>query len=124
LQLTCREGILSLWHLMKYFTSILAIYITALAIVPCSDGNIVGCSTDFNKEHIELKDHIDHSHDHEDDDCTPFCTCICCGSLISMPITNIFFLGRIDLLSIYRFDYSFNYSLDYSNTVWHPPTFC
>lgn len=109
---------------MKFPASILAIYITALAILPCSDGYITGCFTDLINEHTEIQNHSDHSHDHEDDDCTPFCTCICCGSVISMSITNIFFLDRIGLLSIYRFNYSFNYSLDYSDIVWHPPTFC
>ena len=125
MQQSCEEIILYLHYLMKYIVQILAFYITALAFSPCSDANLLGCSNDLSTNSIELQDinHDNHSHDQEDDDCTPFCTCICCGTIIDMPASNSIFLNNNDLASTFQFNYFFNYSLDYLNTVWHPPTY-
>ena len=97
---------------MKWIPFILCIYILALSIIPCTDG-----TTDACKEKIE---HHDHSED-EDDGCTPFCVCSCCGSLFTFS----------DIVSYFSFNskisekidsYSSHYFSSYLEEIWHPPT--
>ena len=104
---------------MKLFPFILAIYLASLAIVPCTDG-IVHSTEDTTME-VSSCTH-DHDHSGDKDGCTPLCTCICCGSLAVMPHSTVLNLAGIDLASLYQYYYSSNYSFEYSQGVWHPPT--
>ena len=83
---------------MKILSFLLAIYITSLAIVPCTDGmpqSIADLSVEISSCHN------DHDHSGHKDDCTPFCICICCGSLAVMPHSTVLNLASIDLASLY-----------------------
>ncbi len=97
----------------------MAIYFTALSIMPCTDG-ISQIETHTSSEVSVSDNHHDHSHN-EEDGCTPFCVCACCGTIVVMP--SIFQIGmrRIDLTSTYQFSYTFDYSFDYNEGIWHPP---
>lgn len=97
-------------------------YILALSLVPCTDGVV---NDVCGSQKIELSD-SGHSHEHSDhsDDCTPFCTCTCCGSVIVVPSSQEFGNHFILFVSTYLFPYSFDYSFDYVEGVWHPPTYC
>ena len=69
---------------MRLFAFILSIIILALSVVPCSDND------NCNQPTTELSS--DHSgHEHQEDSCTPFCTCSCCGcaGFVLAPILNI-----------------------------------
>jgi len=103
---------------MRLFVFILSLYITALSIVPCTDG-ISQTSTDAD---VEVSDN-EHNHNHSDhkDDCTPFCVCFCCGSMIAMPYLPTLVKGKVDIFTDLLFQYKFDYSFDYSEGVWHPP---
>ena len=93
-----------------------------MAIIPCADIIVVNeCSSDS----IELRD-FDHSHDHTNhtDDCTPFCTCICCGSIVIASTAQILDFPSNRFLTSIDFSYDFDYSLDYNKGIWHPPTTC
>lgn len=66
---------------MKLFCQIFALYLLALACVPCNDGD---------HEHQDEGDHTsidmtggeaDHSHSDCADYCSPFCQCSCCGTV-------------------------------------------
>ena len=57
---------------MRQFALILSFFILVLSTVPCSD------DMDCKEEGVELN--ADHTnHEHNDDTCTPFCACSCCG---------------------------------------------
>jgi len=92
--------------------------------MPCADGLMSACTSQTNIENVSNESDHNHSEDHEDD-CTPFCTCICCGSVIGFPQTvetpskqNSFLLAKIS------FHYDFHYIFDYKDGVWRPPTNC
>lgn len=121
MQVGCKDLVVPLNPLMRYFAFILSLYITALSLVPCTDG----MPQNFNQSDIEITT-TEHDHNHSDlqDDCTPFCTCACCGMIMtvpsesdgdaSFPISN-----HTAIRSLYTFDYFF----DFKEGIWHPPTF-
>lgn len=116
------EVIVTFASVMKFFSLILSIYILALSLVPCTDGVV---NEVCGSEKIELSD-SGHSHEHSNhsDDCTPFCTCTCCGSIVTIPPSQYFWSPTIIVCSSYLFPYSLNYSFDYVEGTWHPPAFC
>lgn len=102
---------------MRILAFILAIYITALSIVPCADG-LLQCSADSE---IELSiDDESHNHSDHQDDCTPICACACCGSSIVIPYFKTP-VQKVVISTDYFFHYTFDYSFHYSEGVWHPP---
>lgn len=115
----CRELDLSLNPEMRILAFILCIYITALSVVPCTDG----MSQNSNHSDIEVST-TEHDHNHSDhqDNCTPFCVCACCGTMITLPTVQPLVMSRIVISTDYLFHYTFDYSVDYSEEVWHPPS--
>jgi hypothetical protein len=105
---------------MKAVAVILAFYIIALSTVQCADvleGNNIALVEQLSAD----------NHDHQDsevpeDDCSPFCSCMCCQLQIHVykpfPLTseNIEF----DLMSDYTF-YSQTYAGQYLEAPFHPP---
>jgi len=66
---------------MSYIAKILSIMTIVLTLLPCSDG--YAQFQDNNVYQISLN--TDNNQDHHSDDgdlCTPFCTCVCCASLV------------------------------------------
>ncbi len=104
---------------MKIFAFILSIYITSLSFVPCSDASS-HCSTNTNIEQVSNEQASNHS-DHKDN-CSPFCVCDCCGTLITMPDILPFFDTGIVCSTTYLSFYTCNYSFDYDQGIWHPPS--
>ncbi|MHB1278641.1 MAG: DUF6660 family protein [Bacteroidia bacterium] len=67
---------------MKVLTLIFSFYILAMAVMPCGD------KEDCNNQSSELaasadKDHSDHEGDEEN--CSLFCICACCGQSVTAP---------------------------------------
>lgn len=71
-------------------------------------------------------DHFDnqsHNHSHETkDNCSPFCTCQCCGiSIISITTNNIFEeINNVSSNTIIL-KYTSLYKFNYQKGVWNPP---
>ncbi len=100
---------------MKIIAFILSILIFGQAMTPCSDGNT--CD----------EEHISHTHDHsqdEQDHCTPFCTCTCCGITIMMPLNDAHVYYENQVRFSYQFHFQFNYNFKDSHRFWHPPAVC
>jgi len=74
---------------MKFFTLIFSVYILALSILPCGD------QRDCNQsEQTAITATTDHeNHNHEQETCTPFCICACCGSVFS----NLYYPATLSL---------------------------
>jgi len=119
LQVGCRESLLPLVLLMRIFAFILSLYIAALSLVPCADG--MPQSSVENDIELLLSDH-EHNHSDHKDDCTPFCACLCCGSIVAMPHDQTPSQSIIEISTHYQFHYTFDYALDYIEGVWHPPS--
>ncbi len=78
MQCHCITFLLTLQKNMKVFFSILAIYMMAVFLMPCTDM--------YEKESFQNHNHSEElthkgSHDHQEttDMCSPFCLCGCCG---------------------------------------------
>ena len=100
---------------MKIIAYILALTVFGLSVYPCSDG--LHCD--------EEQETTSHNHsENEEENCPPFCVCVCCGSTyIESKVKTIEpTIEQIDFL--FTFHYSFHYSFSYQSAVWHPPTFC
>ena len=112
---------------MKITVHILSIYMLALSLVPCGDGGggIVEIAKHFFEvEHSHFSDHVQHSNDCEDDNCSPFCICSCCSSGMDYPVKPALQLRTPTTLvgTIPSFIPTF-ISSPYNHAVWQPPTF-
>lgn len=96
---------------MRWFCAILALYVFALSVQPCSDANKDGheqCSVQTEGE----------QHEHMDL-CSPFCTCTCCAGITLLKVdhfqrvlptrTLVYTEGTATVLSMPRIP------------VWQPP---
>ena len=112
---------------MKGIIKILTIYLIALSFVPCGDGGggIVEIINHlFDIEHQHISDHEHHSRNCGDDDCSPFCVCICCSIAINVPEE----ITKFRPFTLWCFNerptnLSNIYSFTFSSSIWHPPTF-
>lgn len=100
---------------MKIFAIILSLTIFSMSLVPCADG-AVSIHDDASV--------VDENHDqHEEDDCTPFCSCDCCSVSVTVPQIPILPVVEVEQNYYFSFLYSFHYSFDYEQGVWRPPNF-
>ena len=104
---------------MKVIALILSIFLFALSIIPCSDGET--CEA----EQKEISDSQEHDHSKDSTDhCSPFCICACCS--VSVPLeeeiagTNYLHPGFEEGNASYSFIYAFTYL----QAVWRPPSHC
>lgn len=102
---------------MRWFFSIIAVYIFSLAIVPCADG-----ITNHSHQH-RFAVHADGDADAADegDHCTPFCACDCCrlpvvsqeAAVEESTPAQYFKITHIELVERPFTDFYFS--------VWRPP---
>lgn len=101
---------------MKYIALLLSFIIFSLSVQPCSDGQTC------EEENNALTQQHEHSQD-EEDHCTPFCICNCCG--MSMTVSKLKFISTQN--TIPTFSWNFYFAFDYSHlhlkNVWQPPRF-
>ena len=96
---------------MKFITLILAITTLVLSSVPCSD-EVIETNDTFQTEN--------HS-DHSDDECTPFCTCACCGIAIPFKVL-VFEDENVNTIIVsHRFNHENLFTPGYITSIWHPP---
>jgi hypothetical protein len=100
---------------MKIIAYILALTILGLSVYPCSDGL---CCDEEQKatSHNQSED--------EEDNCSIYCLCACCGSSFVENKIKASELINKQALFTFNFHYSFHYSFSYQSTIWHPPTYC
>ena len=103
---------------MRFIAAILSFLILSLSVMPCSDAE-----TCDEQDKTEQSTHHDHSED-EDDDCSPFCVCGCCGSTYVAHDVTHEFSHILTHFHTNAFSYSFLYSFDYLDTIWQPPKSC
>lgn len=102
---------------MKLLTFLLSIYLVALSCLPCAD-----MEADSTTSKETASNHEDHSHN-ENDLCSPFCVCNCCGAQFASFTTTIYFdIPTITTAietkeSIYKPIFTSNYY----GSIWQPP---
>ncbi|WP_460561886.1 DUF6660 family protein [Ferruginibacter profundus] len=102
---------------MKLLAFIFSWYILLLPALPCADGNE---RTPADQTVVSASGCTDQQH--EDEACSPFCACACCGQVF----TPCFQLNKISLAKPvtqkqHYFYTSVSLSSRYSGTIWQPP---
>ena len=75
-------------------------YSAALSVVPCTDG--MPQSSIHADIEVSAAEH-DHDHSVHQDDCTPFCVCSCCGSIVTLPTDKAMLEKKIEISADYLF---------------------
>ena len=122
MQCHCITFLLTLQKNMKVFSSILALFMMALFVMPCADmyeKNV------FNiQEHSTEITHQD-NHEHTDSDlCTPFCLCGCCGIVSGIVLQwNVYSLVKAKTFdrSKPKVYYKCTLISHYLGGIWQPP---
>ncbi|MGC4042045.1 MAG: hypothetical protein QM710_14975 [Flavobacterium sp.] len=105
---------------MKLMCLLLSFYIFALAATPCVDiesesaaHKTVSCTTE--------KDN--HSHDKNNDMCSPFCICNCCGQLTLTYVPTIIFDFQAPFTEIRTSNpiYASVFHSNFYGSIWQPP---
>lgn len=105
---------------MKNFWLFFSVFLFSLSVYPCSDNEEYETitKTEISKNNNQEK------HSHESEQCTPFCTCACCGvHPLQAQFTfttfkkKVFTSEKKKQLSFY----SFIYNKKISSKIWQPP---
>ena len=106
---------------MKIIAFILSLIVFSMAMMPCAD--TIEYALHGTTTHADCSGIHEHSPE-ENDGCTPFCNCDCCGVSITIPELMSLEEVKEQVSFLYSVHYSFNYSFQYTNSVWHPPSYC
>ncbi|MGK4567447.1 DUF6660 family protein [Flavobacterium sp. 3HN19-14] len=100
---------------MKWLLTIFSIYLISLTVLPCHDS--AECSVG------KTKIAASHSHSDEDEQCSPFCSCACCGVQIAQFSPHVFLLRKNEPVIIDRQPsfYVSAFAEEMSFSIWQPP---
>lgn len=105
---------------MRFFVFIFGLYILCLAMLPCTDADT--CK-DEKTSFSSKTAHQSHDHGEDDEDtCTPFCICACCGStgfVLEAPVFSMKCLPTLTMPFLSSWCPEFIPSYFYS--FWQPP---
>jgi hypothetical protein len=100
---------------MRIFCILLSIYFLTLSALPCTDEQVGA-----EKQDTELTVAGHTSHDHEQETCSPFCICACCGVSVFLSmntceirITEVPVNNSIPFVS--------GQVLEVPQSIWQPP---
>lgn len=104
---------------MKLLTIILSLYIFALSAIPCEDIEIDSAAHST----ITKSEEKNHSHDKDNDLCSPFCVCNCCGQQTLTSTQVITFDFPIQFEEIKTLDSIYTSALhsNFYGSIWQPP---
>lgn len=91
----------------------------ALLVVPCNDAKNCGQILDENKN-------VAHFHNQEEEDnCTPFCECICCGvTIANYQLKHVEEVVPIQFVSSTKIIIkAYHITSKYAVSIWQPPKF-
>ena len=105
---------------MKFLSYILSIYLVILSCLPCAD--VEATSFTHTSSKIDTN-HENHSHDKENDACSPFCVCNCCGQSVLSYVPAIVFNFHTPTVEIQTLNsiYKSNLYSNFFGSIWQPP---
>lgn len=104
---------------LKITHSIFSLYLIMLSCLPCADME-VNDPIHSSKE-ISSNDE-NHSHNKDNDTCSPFCICNCCGGQGFTCITNNYNLISVrTLIDKKNPEYKSILSSNFFGSIWQPP---
>ncbi|WP_394341372.1 DUF6660 family protein [Pedobacter chinensis] len=103
---------------MKFLIYLLSLCILSLSCITCEDiAELENSQIRISSVTIEKSNHAV-----DQDNCTPLCTCNCCGQPLVVNLSNSSFIFLNRLISnkqLTRYDNQF--VSDYSKNIWQPP---
>ncbi|TXH21148.1 MAG: hypothetical protein E6Q95_04325 [Chitinophagaceae bacterium] len=103
---------------MKWFATILCLYLSVLLVYPCSDSTM-----DCTKIVQDSTETAHHHNGKTNDSCTPFCFCSCCSIQISAYHFNYSTLGipTKKYYSPLNVIEEIKFISNYYGNIWQPP---
>lgn len=104
---------------MKWIAILLSVYLMALSNMPCADMEV---NSAMHKT-AQFSSEDNHSHDKDNDLCSPFCACNCCGAQILSYQTPIAF----EFPQVYHLilsplpSYNSIIASNFYGSIWQPP---
>ncbi|MGF7218723.1 hypothetical protein GGR92_004902 [Spirosoma lacussanchae] len=110
---------------MKWLTTLLAFYLLALSLWPCTDeplpttgqaGRVMVASATPTES--------EQAHHHEQDACSPFCICACCAATLTVAPRFQYSLSpsvENAPAAVAGFSYASEHPLDPITAIWQPP---
>jgi hypothetical protein len=103
----------------KFFSILLSLYIVVLTLVPCVDHDLG--TNSYSNGNVVAGQVSQHQEDQ--DCCSPFCNCACCG--LSIEVAKIFVMEQqISLLQSVSCTANPRVKSGYSFSIWQPPKSC
>ena len=105
---------------MNYLAVILSFYFFALSALPCVD--IERESAAHSK--IPTSEEKNHSHDKDNDLCSPFCVCNCCGSQLTLnyvPAITYELKLPFEAIKTLQSIYTSALHSNFYGSIWQPP---
>lgn len=105
---------------MKIFWLLFSILILTLSVLPCGDET--ECN-DHAKTELTKQDNHE-SHNHNAEQCPPFCSCACCGLQLANFVTELVFVNENNHFSFQKEKISFYetiYIQKNADKIWQPP---
>ncbi|WPO77728.1 DUF6660 family protein [Flavobacterium sp. KACC 22761] len=104
---------------MKWIAALLSIYLMALSNMPCADMEVNSAmhkTAQFSSENS-------HTHDKDNDLCSPFCACNCCGAqvLSYQPVAVFQFSLPSSLITNPLPNYNSVFISNFYGSIWQPP---
>jgi hypothetical protein len=105
---------------VKWLNIILSIYLVILTSIPCADMEVNSAGHSMEAHQA---DRDNHSHDKDNDLCSPFCICNCCGAqILSYSPTISFELPLISQeIKTKEPVYKSVFASDFFGSIWQPP---
>lgn len=104
---------------MKWLAILLSIYLLALSNMPCADMEV----NSIAHKKAQFASEANHSHDKDNDLCSPFCACNCCGAQVlsyqsvitfNFPLANSIILSPLPV-------YTSVFASNFYGSIWQPP---
>lgn len=104
---------------MKWIAIVMSIYLMALSNMPCADMEV---NSAMHKT-ARFSSEENHSHDKDNDLCSPFCACNCCGAqVLSYQTSPSFeFSSVYTKISIPLPSYNSVFTSNFYGSIWQPP---
>ena len=105
---------------MKKFWLLFSILILTLSVLPCSDA--IECNDKTKVEITQQENHEKHNHNSEQ--CPPFCSCACCGVQLANFENELMFFKENNIFSFLKekiSSYQTIYIQKLADKIWQPP---
>ncbi len=107
----------------KWLYHIFNLYLLVIACIPCTDIHVSEILTIPSINPISIDNHSNCPHETEEDNCSPFCTCGCCGHTLNPVPYNPIVLKDSPIIEVSQITYTSGDLIlqEVYLHVWRPP---